>query len=84
MVADHGQERGRQDGTEQGFQVVGQTGQRQRPRVFAFLRKNIRDQRLERGREGRGSGLEHKNENVDLPGLGDERERDRDPGPENI
>jgi len=78
VKADDGQQRSSQHRGNQAFQVIGQPGQRQRLRVVLFIGKDVRDSGLESRREAGGCRLQDKDQQIDLPDLGDKWQTDRD------
>ena len=64
----------RQRRAEQAFYVVGQTGERECPRVVALLGEHLRNGRLERWGKAGGNGLKHEDQEVNLPDPVDERQ----------
>ncbi len=84
MERDYRQQRGGQGRTEQTLQVVGQPRERQGPGVLGLIGQDLRDDRLEQGRKARRGRLQHGDQHVDLPDLGDERQRQCDQGPDHV
>ena len=74
VEADHGQKSRRHGRTEKTFEVVGESGEGEGFGVLGFLRQNVRNGRLESGRERRRSRLEQENQQIDLPDLIDKRQ----------
>ena len=69
---------------EQVFQVVGEARQGQGAGVITFIRKNIRDHRLEQRREACGRGLQQRDQHIDVPDLGDEWQHQGDACPDQV
>lgn len=84
MERDEGEKCRRQHRTDDAFQIVGQPGERQRARVFLLVRQDVGDRRLEGRREGGRGRLQHEDQNIDLPNLGDERQENGNGGADEI
>ena len=80
MEVDDGQQDRRERWAEQVLQVVGQPREGERPGVVVLFRQDVGDGRLEGRGEGGRTGLEHEDEDVDLPDLVDERQEQGDGG----
>ena len=77
VEADHGQQRGSEHRADQALEVVGEPRQRQRAGVVALVGQHVGDRRLEGRREPGRRRLQQEDQQVDLPHLGHERQRQR-------
>lgn len=84
VIAHHRQQRGGECRAGQAFHIVGQSRQRQGPRVIALFREHIGDRRLKGRCERCGSRLQREDQNIDLPDLGHKRQADRHQGPDHV
>ncbi len=68
----------RQHGADEAFQIIGETGQRKRPRVVLLIGKHVRNGCMKGRREGGRSRLENEDQYIDLPDFRNERQADGD------